>query len=141
LQNSTTSLLNANITGFGAQATFGFTVSLAAGDTLDFAVGVGPDGYYGADATSLAVTITSAHTATIQPPIAADRSSVFNGNRGVVPVKFKLAVNGTQTCDLPPATISLVRTSGNAPGAINESDFIQPSDTGSTFRIDTTNCQ
>ena len=141
LQNSTTALLTSNITGFGAQVAFSFTVSFAAGDTLDFVVGWGADGDYNDDSTGLAVTITPAYTATIQPPIAANGSSVFNANRGVVPVKFTLAINGTPTCQLPPATISVVRTSGGAPGPVNESDFVQASDTGSNFRIDTTNCQ
>jgi hypothetical protein len=81
------------------------------------------------------------YTAAIQPPINANGSSVFNAKRGVVPVKFTLAVNGTSTCQLPPATISLSRTAGGTLGTINESDFLQPSDTGSNFRVDTAACQ
>jgi len=75
-------------------------------------------------------------TAAIQPPVNPDGSSVFKANRGVVPVKFTLSLNATPTCDLPAATISLIRTAGSAVGAVNESEFIQPSDTGSSFRID-----
>ena len=65
---------------------------------------------------------------------------MFNAKRGVVPVKFVLATNGVPTCQLPPATISLVRTAGGTLGSINETDFTQPSDVGSSF-LDTTTCQ
>jgi len=81
------------------------------------------------------------YSATIQPPINGNGSSVFNAKRGVVSVKFTLAVNGAPTCQLPAATISLERTAGGTLGAINESEFVQSADTGSNFRIDTTNCQ
>jgi hypothetical protein len=83
----------------------------------------------------------SAYTATVQQPISADGSSVFSANRGVVPAKFNLALNGTPTCQLPPATILLIRTSGGTVGAVNESTFSLPSDNGSNFRIDSINCQ
>lgn len=79
--------------------------------------------------------------ALIQPPIASDGSSVFNAGRGVVPVKFTLTVNGAATCNLPPATISLQRTSGGTAGSIDESLYESPADTGSNFRIDATSCQ
>jgi sugar lactone lactonase YvrE len=80
-------------------------------------------------------------SATIQPPIAADGSSVFKANRGVVPVKFTLTVNGVATCNLPPATISLTETSGDSPGPVNASEYETSADNGSNFRIDTTDCQ
>jgi hypothetical protein len=35
----------------------------------------------------------------------------------------------------------LTRTAGGTLGTINESDFTQPSDSGSNFRVDTTSCQ
>jgi hypothetical protein len=66
---------------------------------------------------------------------------VFKANRGVVPVKFTLTHGGAPTCQLPPATISLGRTAGTAPGPIDESLYLMPSDNGSNFRIDTTDCQ
>ena len=71
--------------------------------------------------------------ATIQPPIDADGSSVFSAKRGVVPVKFTLAVNAVPTCNLPPATISLTRTAGTATGPIDESVYALSADTGSNF--------
>jgi hypothetical protein len=83
----------------------------------------------------------SAYTATVQQPINADGSSVFSANRGAVPVKFTLALNGISTCQLPPATISLTRTSGGTVGSVNESSFSLASDSGSNFRIDSINCQ
>ena len=81
------------------------------------------------------------YTAQVQQPIKADGSSVFKASRGVVPTKFTLLANGVAACQLPPATISLIRTAGSAPGPINQSDYLQPSDNGSNFRIDTANCQ
>lgn len=37
--------------------------------------------------------------------------------------------------------ISVFRVSGSTTTSINQSDYILPSDTGSSFRIDTTGCQ
>jgi uncharacterized repeat protein (TIGR03803 family) len=82
-----------------------------------------------------------AFSAGIQPPINADGSSVFKVKRGVVPIKFTLALNGVSTCSLPPATIAVFRTAGGTIGLINEADYLQPSDTGSNFRIDIGSCQ
>ena len=92
-------------------------------------------GYHGFIATP------SAYTAVVQQPIDAGGSSVFNANRGVVPIKFTLTLNGTPTCNLPPATISLTRTAGGTIGPVNENTFSQASDSGSNFRIDNINCQ
>jgi hypothetical protein len=84
---------------------------------------------------------TPSYTAVIQPPIDASGSSVFNAKRGVVPTKFKLLVEGSPTCSLPPASISLFRLSGGTTAPVNESDYVQPSDTGASFRIDAATCQ
>ena len=77
----------------------------------------------------------------VQQPINGDGSSIFNASRGVIPVKFTLTVNGTQTCVLPPATISVVRTAGGAEGPIDEASYLSPADNGSNFRIDASACQ
>src|SRR5207249_1826596 len=82
------------------------------------------------------LTATVPYAAQIQQPINADGSSVFSVRRGVVPVKFTLTQNGVATCALPPATIALTRTAGGTTGAIDESVYIGPADTGSNFRID-----
>jgi len=66
---------------------------------------------------------------------------VFNVRRGVVPVKFTLTLDGVATCQLPSATISLIRTAGGVLGSIDESTYLSSADNGSNFRIDTTNCQ
>lgn len=71
----------------------------------------------------------------VQQPINQDGSSVFSVKRGVVPVVFTLTSNGVATCQLPPATISLIRTAGTAPGPIDESTYLLASDKGSNFRI------
>ena len=64
---------------------------------------------------------------------------MFKARCGVVPVKFTLTANGAQTCQLPPATISLGRIAGTVVGSIAESLYLMPSDNGSNFR--TTDCQ
>jgi hypothetical protein len=78
-------------------------------------------------------------TAQVQQPVNADGSSVFSAKRGVVPIKFTLAADGTPTCDLPPATIALTRTSGGTTGSIDESIYSLAADSGTSFRIDS--CQ
>jgi hypothetical protein len=75
----------------------------------------------------------------IQQPINADGTSIFSVRRGVVPVKFTLTQGGVATCNLPPATIAVTRTSGQTTGAIDESAYAGAADTGSNFRIDS--CQ
>jgi len=89
----------------------------------------------GADAFVAKISIDSVLAASVKQPINADGSSVFSANRGVVPVKFTLTSDGVPTCDLPSATISLTRTSGNATGLINESQYLTSADNGSNFRI------
>jgi hypothetical protein len=65
--------------------------------------------------------------AQVQPPIKANGTSVFK--RGVVvAVKFTLTSDGVATCQLPPATISLISTAGTILS-------------GKNFRIDSTNCK
>jgi hypothetical protein len=81
------------------------------------------------------------YTGTVQAPINANGSSVFSAKKGVVPVKFKLTKDGVSTCELPPATISLERTSGGTLGSVTEDAFIHPSDVGSDFRVDIKACQ
>ena len=80
-------------------------------------------------------TPTPAYSAQIRPPINADGTSIFNANRGVIPVKFTLTEDGTPTCALPPATIALTRTAGGNIGPINESVYVMSADNGSNFRI------
>ena len=82
---------------------------------------------------------TPPYKASVQPPINSDGSSIFNAKRGVVPAKFTLTLNGTQTCVLPPATISVIRTAGGTEGPIDEASYLSPADNGSNFRI--TDCQ
>jgi hypothetical protein len=79
------------------------------------------------------------YTAQIQQPINADGSSVFSGNRGVVPVKFTLAAEGVATCTLPPANIAVTRLTGTSPGTVDESLYEMAADSGTSFRI--SSCQ
>jgi hypothetical protein len=82
---------------------------------------------------------TGVFTAAVQQPINANGSSIFKAVKGVLPVKFSLAVDGNPTCTLPAATIALTRLSGAVTGPVNESEFIMPADSDSSFRIDS--CQ
>ena len=82
---------------------------------------------------------TGVFTAAVQQPINANGSSAFNAGKGVLPVKFSLAVDGNPTCTLPAATIALTRLSGAVTGPVNESEFVMPADSDSSFRIDS--CQ
>jgi hypothetical protein len=91
---------------------------------------------YAAGSAGICTTTGPLYTATIQQPVNADGSSVFAVRRGVVPIKFRLSANDVSTCQLPAATIAVFRTAGGTLGAINESDFLQPSDSGANYRID-----
>ena len=53
-------LYTGEVTGSGPSSdqSFTTTVSLAAGDTIDFAVGYGTDGGYGYDSTGVSAVIT-----------------------------------------------------------------------------------
>jgi hypothetical protein len=82
------------------------------------------------------VVVKPPYQAAVQYPISGDGSSVFPAKRGVVPVKFDLSAGGRSTCVLPPATISVTRLAGINPGAVNESSYIAPADSGSNFRIE-----
>jgi hypothetical protein len=97
LQNSTTSLLSGNINGFGNQAPFNFTRYLAAGETLDFVVGWGFNGNYGADSTGLAVTITNGEPT----------STVFNIPDGDVAGLIAAIQTANANCDASATTINL----------------------------------
>jgi len=81
------------------------------------------------------------YAALVKPPIQADGTSVFKGNRGVVPVKFTLTYNGANTCDLVPATIALFQTAGTVVGPVTLSTYTLAADNGSNFKVDATACQ
>lgn len=81
------------------------------------------------------LTPVATAVALVQPPIDGDGSSVFSAKRGVIPVKFTLTVNGTATCQLPPATIVLTRVAGGAIGPVDETVYVAAVDQGSNFRV------
>ena len=58
LQNGN-SLLSADVLTYGPGPSFSNILSVKAGDTIDFAVGFGPDGNYGFDSTGIAATLTA----------------------------------------------------------------------------------
>ena len=108
--------------GFSYRASDGSAVSAPAVVTIDVA----------APPAALA--------ATVRPPISVDASpagrSTFQATRGIVPVKFALTDGGDPTCVLPPATIAVTRSSGDAgPEPVNESLYAGASDSGLEFRV------
>jgi len=54
-----TSIFDGTVLAYGPGPTFSSTISLSTGDTIDFAVGFGPDGNYGFDSTGIAATLTA----------------------------------------------------------------------------------
>ena len=57
--HNTTAVFGANVNGYGNQAAFSLTRTVAAGDALEFSVGFGSNGTYSSDSTGLAATITA----------------------------------------------------------------------------------
>jgi hypothetical protein len=93
----------------------------------------GGGGAYDAFVTKITDIVLNAF---VQPPINPDGTSVFRkATKGVVVIKFTLTSNGTATCQLSPATISVTRTSGGTIGPVDESVYETAADTGSDFRI------
>ena len=85
--------------------------------------------------------VTSPYAGVVEMPVKADGTTVFNANRGVVPVKFTLALAGAPVCDLPHATMAIARLAGDVVGPISDSTYELPADQGRDFRIDTSSCQ
>lgn len=79
---------------------------------------------------------TPLYKAAVQPPINADGSSAFDANRGALPVKFTLTENGSSSCTLPQATISVTLISAAAADLIEMNTYKTPADNGSNFRTD-----
>src|SRR5437870_4223017 len=117
---------SAYVTGFTTSTSFPTTTG-----AFQTAYGGGCGGW---DAFVTKISFTELK-AFVQQPINPDGTSVFNASRGVVLVRFTLTLNGTATCQLPPATISLTRTAGGTVGPIDESVYMSAADTGSNFRI------
>jgi hypothetical protein len=90
------------------------------------------------DVQSMSIS-TVPYRAFVQPPINANGSSIFNANRGVIPLKFTLTQNNVATCSLPAATIIVTRIAGGVIGPVDESTYSRAADNGSNFRIDS--CQ
>jgi hypothetical protein len=96
----------------------------------------GDDNVY---AETFTLPATTTRAATAQQPINADGSSTFTAKRGVVPVKFTLTDNGTPTCDLPPATITVTRVGASSSQTLDENTYSSAADSGASFRI--SSCQ
>lgn len=64
--HNTTAVFASNVNGYGNQATFSVTRTVAAGDTIDFQVGYGSNNTYSSDSTGLSATITPQSGANLQ---------------------------------------------------------------------------
>jgi len=82
--NSMTSLLDADINGFGQVALFDVKRAVSAGDTIDFIVGFGSDGNYFNDSTALQLAIDLLPTIDIKPGDAGN--TIHIGTLGSVGV-------------------------------------------------------
>jgi hypothetical protein len=91
--------------------------------------------------TALLFVAGTTYKAVVGPPINADGTSSFKVSRGVIPLRFSLTENDVATCAMPPAVISLTRTSGGNAGSVNEADYSMAADAGSNFRIDSAACK
>jgi probable HAF family extracellular repeat protein len=80
--------------------------------------------------------LTPIYKAFVPQPIDADGSSVFNARRGVIPVKFTLTQNQTPICPVMPATIAIIKASGQTLASVDESTYSTNADNGSNFRIE-----
>ena len=116
-----------------------FTYTPAAGfsgpDSFTY---VAHDATAGSAVTTATISVTPLAptlSASVEPPINADGSSVFAAKRGVVPVKFTPQVDGRPTCDLPAATISLTRIGATTGAVVDEAVYTNPADGGSAFRV------
>ncbi len=87
-----------------------------------------------------AILLTPIYKASVQPPVKADRTSVFNRAR-VIPLKFILTAYGASTCTLLPATLAITRIAGEPFGRIEESTYLSNANDGSNFRIAPGACQ
>lgn len=114
---------------FGGTSGFIGEYNATTGATINASLVSGLNGPFG-------IAVGESYSAQLQQPVNPDGSSVFSVKRGVVPVKFTVTASGAATCQLPPATISLIRTAGTVLGAVDESTYLSQADNGSTFRIE-----
>ncbi len=92
-------------------------------------------GIIGGERHAFLLTPGSPYRAIVRPPIDPSGSSVFTARRGIIPIKFRLEVDGVPTCTLPPATIEISRSSGDSSQAIGDTIDSASADCGSFFRI------
>ena len=81
LQNSLT-LTSGNVNGGGSQVPFDLTLTVNAGDKIDFSLGFGVNGWYAYDSTNLMATVRPVST----PATANTISGTLTGNDGIAPV-------------------------------------------------------
>ena len=133
LQDSATTLLGANINGFGDQAPFSFARYLAAGETLDFVVGFGFNGTFWDDSTGLAVTITTRYNVCLlYDPTKAVKSGA------TYPIKLQLcdsSGNNLSSSNITVHAVSLTQTSSSISGPVESPGNANPDN---DFRFDAT---
>jgi hypothetical protein len=123
---------------FAADGSFTYTpnAGFVGNDSFTYSA---DDGAGGSSVAVVAIAVADRLVATVQQPINTRGDSVFKAGRGTVPVKWRLSRNGSSTCDLPGATIRVVRISGAVEDAVNEAVYGDGPDTGTAYR--TADCQ
>jgi hypothetical protein len=135
VHNSATTLLGADINGFSDQATFNFVRYFTSGDTLDFGVGLGSDGYFNADSTGLAVTIKAERGYSICT-LYDSTKAVQSGS--TLPIKLQLCDNNGNNFSSSAIVLhatGITQTSTSISGAVQASGNANPD---SDFRFDST---
>jgi len=96
-------LYTGEVTGFGPSSdqSFTTTISVAAGDTIDFAVGYGTDGGYGFDATGVSAVIT-------QLALSCQLTGIVNGPPKQIKIAMQALPPGLNTIQLTSSTNATV---------------------------------
>jgi hypothetical protein len=108
-----TSIFDGNISGFGALASTNGVLTLTQGETVDFVVGAGGNGYY-YDSTGIAaelILLTIQPTITRQPAavtaVAGSNATFSVGTAGAGPLNYQWYVNATLLPGANAATLTL----------------------------------
>lgn len=128
LQNSQT-LTSGNVIGCGNTVPYDFNVTVNSGDTIDFTLGFGVNGWYGYDSTSLSATIRPV-TATAT---ANAISGTATGNDGVTPIP-NAVISLYKDGRLSASALTNAAGQYSFPNLVTNGDYVvSAAKTGSTF--------
>ncbi|HEX8721893.1 MAG TPA: LamG-like jellyroll fold domain-containing protein, partial [Pyrinomonadaceae bacterium] len=114
-QNSTTTLLAGNVTGYTSRVPFMLVRKVAAGDVIDFAVGYGSNLTNASDSTGLGVTISQTFNAVDDFSPTSNVSGAWSyGYRAPSSTKFELMTNNADVWAVGPDILSWTAPNGGA---------------------------